>query len=70
MRNPIKDTDKNLNEASPLLSNFDKLQKISNKEICAVCEKSNTTLVRIKDNNHPCISQLAYCTKCKKNLGY
>ena len=70
IKNPIKGITKNLNESSPLLSNIDKLQKITNKEICAVCEKSCHILLEIKDSKYPNLSNMVYCKSCKEKLGY
>tara|TARA_Y100000996_G_C22047684_1_gene447736 strand:- start:218 stop:469 length:252 start_codon:yes stop_codon:yes gene_type:complete len=59
-----------LNEESPLLPNLNKLNKIFNKEICAVCETEHRFLTKIIDRNHPGLSNMVYCNKCKKILGY
>ena len=60
----------NNNESSALLPNIENLKKISNKEICAICEKRSKNLIEIKDTRFPNLSNMVYCVKCKTNLGY
>lgn len=60
----------NYNENSALLPNIENLKKISNKEICAICEKRSKILIEIKDKRFPNLSNMVYCVKCKTNLGY
>lgn len=51
-------------------SNMDILKKISNKEICAICEKYDKNLQGIKNIKIKKLSGLVFCERCKIKLGF
>lgn len=52
------------------LPNIRNLNNIYNNKICALCEKHCTTLKKITDLNNKKISNIVFCLKCRKKLGY
>jgi hypothetical protein len=52
------------------LPNIGNLNNIYNNKICALCEKHCTTLKKITDVNNKKISNIVFCLKCRKKLGY
>lgn len=52
------------------LPNIGNLNNIYNNKICALCEKHCTTLKKITDLNNKKISNIVFCLKCRKKLGY
>ena len=62
--------DNMLNEESPLMPNFNRLNKIFNKEICAICETKYGALTKIDDRKQPGLQNMVYCKKCKQIMGY
>ena len=59
-----------LNEESPLMPNINRLNKIFNREICAICETKYGELTKIDDRKKPELQNMVYCKKCKQIMGY
>jgi|TARA_Y100000992_G_C21091845_1_gene408335 hypothetical protein len=75
------DDSKNYKDTDPLIPkmnsftlkpipNIDILRNIYENKICALCEKTSTSLKKISDKNNNNISNIVFCLNCRKKLGY